>query len=60
MAKILKFECAPRQAPASTAATDRSADIVLFPGVRYERQAAPGATKPKRGKRNRDTIQLEG
>ena len=57
MAKILKFDRAPRAAPA---ATDRSADIVLFPGVRYERQTAPEAAKPKRGKRTRDTIQLEG
>jgi hypothetical protein len=58
MAKILKFECAPRAAPVSMATTERSADIVLFPGVRYERQT-PSA-KPKRGKRNRDTLQLEG
>jgi hypothetical protein len=58
MAKILKFDCAPRAAPASM--TDRSADIVLFPGVRYERQTAPEAAKPKRGKRIRDTLQLEG
>lgn len=37
-----------------------SAEIVLFPGVRYERQPESDEQKSKRGKRRRDTLELEG
>jgi hypothetical protein len=36
-----------------------SADIVIFPGVRYERLSETEASKTKKTKRTRDTLQLE-
>jgi hypothetical protein len=36
-----------------------SADIVIFPGVRYERPPEPETPKAKKGKPARDTLQLE-
>jgi hypothetical protein len=64
MATILEFISIPR--PASVPAviadgTAYSAEIVLFPGVRYERHAEPEtkSEKPARAKRRRDTLELE-
>ena len=62
MATILEFRSAPRPAASALAANGAimaSAEIVLFPGVRYERQETVGETKAKRGKRRRDTLELE-
>ncbi len=39
-------------------AAGASAEIVLFPGVRYERHAE-GDDKSKKSKRRRDTMELE-
>jgi hypothetical protein len=36
-----------------------SADIVLFPGIRYERHPEPNEPKPGKGKPRRDTLQIE-
>ncbi|ADJ22914.1 hypothetical protein Hden_1100 [Hyphomicrobium denitrificans ATCC 51888] len=36
-----------------------SADIVFFPGVRYERPEEPAAEKPKKSKPCRDTLDID-
>jgi hypothetical protein len=36
------------------------AEIVLFPGVRYERPVEKAKAKPKKSKRRRDTLELQG
>lgn len=63
MASILEFrqpalQC--RQVTGKTAGA-ASADIVLFPGVRYERwtEAQPETAKPKRRARRRDHLELD-
>lgn len=63
MASILEFrqpalQC--RQVTAKTAGA-ASADIVLFPGVRYERwtEAQPQPTKSRRNGRRRDRLELD-
>lgn len=60
MATILEFRSVPRPAPASVLAAHPalSAEIVFFPGVRYER-AEGGQDSAKRGKRRRDTLEFE-
>jgi hypothetical protein len=60
MATILEFRSAPRPAPASQLAIEpgQMAEIVLFPGVRYER-AEEEPAEPKRARRQRDTIEIE-
>jgi hypothetical protein len=63
MATILEFGSLPRPTtPSAFAATgaSASAEIVLFPGVRYEREPEKAESKPKRGKHRRDTLELEG
>jgi hypothetical protein len=63
MATILEFKIAPRPSAASVLAAysaGQSAEIVLFPGVRYERQVEQPGTKPGKSKRRPDTIDLEG
>jgi hypothetical protein len=63
MAIILEFRGVPRRKPASTRAPHRSgnlAEIVLFPGVRYERPVEKANAKPKKSKRRRDTLELQG
>ncbi|AHB49051.1 hypothetical protein W911_12565 [Hyphomicrobium nitrativorans NL23] len=63
MASILEFRSLPANAkPRSTAdGTRGTADIVLFPGVRYERMTedAEPAQKP-RGRARRDRLELDG
>jgi hypothetical protein len=62
MATILEFRSVARRKPASVPAPQRSghlAEIVLFPGVRYERPVEK-AKKPKKSKRRRDTLELQG
>lgn len=62
MATILEFRSAPRPTAASALAahSELSAEIVFFPGVRYERQdEADDAGKGTAGKRRRDTLELE-
>ncbi|WP_295559249.1 hypothetical protein [uncultured Hyphomicrobium sp.] len=63
MASILEFKqpalhC--RQMNGKTAGA-APADIVLFPGVRYERrtEAQPETAKPKRRARRRDHLELD-
>ncbi len=61
MATILEFKIAPKPSAASVLAAygaGQSAEIVFFPGVRYERQEGPEA-KPRKSKRRRDTLDLE-
>jgi hypothetical protein len=63
MATILEFRSLSRPAmPSAFAANGASisAEIVLFPCVRYERQPESDEQKSKRGKRRRDTLELEG
>jgi hypothetical protein len=62
MADILDFRRSAGRSSRRPSGT--SAEIVLFPGVRYERwETAPSqaaAEKPKRGRRTkRDTLDLE-
>lgn len=61
MATILEFKSAPRPAAASAFAAIQagiSAEIVFFPGVRYERHE-DGEANTKKAKRRRDTLELE-
>ncbi len=62
MATILEFKIAPKPSAASVLAAygaGQSAEIVFFPGVRYERHEEP-EEKPRKSKRRRDTLDLEG
>jgi hypothetical protein len=62
MATILEFKIAPRPSAASVLAAygaGQSAEIVFFPGVRYERQIEQPGTKPRKPKYTRDTSDLE-
>ena len=60
MATILEFPArvARVQSPTSEAARQSCADIVIFPGIRYERETE---TAPKRSRRarHRDLLELE-
>ncbi len=60
MATILEFPArvARVQSPNGEAHRQSCADIVIFPGIRYEREAEPA---PKRGRRarHRDHLELE-
>jgi hypothetical protein len=63
MATILEFRNQERSTTLPAFSANRasaSAEIVLFPGVRYERQTEKDEEKSKRGKRRRDTLELEG
>lgn len=60
MATILEFRAQSREAPVGAArSTSRTAEVVLFPGVRYERwgEAAPQPA-PRKGRR-RDTLEVD-
>lgn len=59
MATILQFKPQSRSIPA--AARARAAEIVLFPGVRYDRWAdgEPPTTKKSRPRRRRDIIRTD-
>jgi hypothetical protein len=62
MATILEFKTVPRPTVASVLAAHgagQSAEILLFPGVRYERRGETAEATPKKGKRKRDTLELE-
>jgi hypothetical protein len=59
MATIVEFRRPPRKRVGSAAGTEGSADIVFFPGVRYEREEPPEGQNRKKAKRRRDTLQLE-
>ncbi|MEW5963387.1 MAG: hypothetical protein AB1749_07465 [Pseudomonadota bacterium] len=61
MAHILEFQARLAcSAQAQKRDYGRSADIVIFPGVRYERAGASSqAATPKAHRRRRDTIELE-
>jgi hypothetical protein len=62
MATILEFKSVGRPSAASVLAaygTGQSAEIVFFPGVRYERQTETAETKQKKSKCRRDTLELE-
>jgi len=58
MTTIVEFRSPPRrrEPPLNPQA---SADIVIFPGIRYERHDEPDAAKPKRSKRPRDMLEIE-
>ncbi len=63
MATILEFKIAPKPTAASVLAAygaGQSAEIVLFPGVRYERHVEGPEAKIRKSKRRRDTLDLEG
>ena len=62
MATILEFRPATRQASVPQMKgrlATAPAEIVFFPGVRYERWTAPVETKPKRRSKKRDKIILK-
>lgn len=58
MATLIQLTFAPRPAStrATSAATRPSAEIILFPGVRYERAPAAKAAKPKRKRKARAIV----
>jgi hypothetical protein len=68
MAMILQFRSLTRPALASALAAQGPsgpAEIVLFPGIRYEQQIdeiaapLPVKSKPKKNKPKRDTIEID-
>lgn len=59
MATILEFRIRDSRATAPKADLRQScADIVIFPGIRYERSTEPLAKQSRRGRR-RDRLELE-
>jgi hypothetical protein len=60
MATIVEFRSTPRRTESLPVTTGGSADIVFFPGVRYERPAEPKIEKPMPGKASRDTLEIDG
>ncbi len=63
MATILEFKYVSRPTVASVLAAhgvSQSAEIVLFPGVRYERHVETEESKQKRGKPRHDKLELDG
>jgi hypothetical protein len=58
MATILSFQPGARQASDTPRASAHRAEIVLFPGVRYERLSEPPKPAKKRRAR-RDKIELQ-
>jgi hypothetical protein len=60
MATIVEFRASQsRYQTASRPAYGASAEIVIFPGVRYERWAEPAEAPSPRKKRPRDTIEID-
>ncbi|MGO4685952.1 hypothetical protein [Hyphomicrobium sp. 2TAF46] len=62
MATIIAFKTVPKPTAASVLAAygaGQSAEIVLFPGVRYERHAETQDKKPKKPRRGRDTLEID-
>ena len=64
MAKVIKFNRADeRTGPAPAADTPRrerraSAEIIIFPGVRYERWEEPAEARAGRRAKKRDRLEL--
>jgi hypothetical protein len=60
MATILEFRSDTEKIPVKAPRRRRrSAEIVIFPGVRYERHEDPPATQPRPGRSiERDTLKL--
>jgi len=59
MATILDFRSVDRPRGRRGGGTQaRTAEVVLFPGVRYERWTETAPTAKKRGRRTRDTIDI--
>lgn len=56
MTKVVEFRAASR--PRIVSNSGATAEVVLFPGVRYERWADEPADKRGRRARNRDTLEL--
>ncbi|MET0408952.1 MAG: hypothetical protein ABW006_11340 [Hyphomicrobium sp.] len=62
MATILEFKSVPRPTAASVLAVcdaSESAEIVFFPGVRYDRPADDGERKSATGRRHLEDPELE-
>lgn len=62
MATILRFKSAVASLPVRVSNSDRngSAEIIIFPGVRFERMEEPPAARPRgRRARERDTLSLD-
>ncbi len=62
MATILRFRAVGASMPPRLIKADRSrsAEIILFPGVRFERAVEERAVKPRsRRARERDTLKLD-
>ncbi|MBS0269047.1 MAG: hypothetical protein JSS54_08710 [Proteobacteria bacterium] len=62
MATIIAFKTVPKLTAASVLAAygaGQSAEIVFFPGVRYERHDETQGKKPKKPRRGRDTLEID-
>jgi hypothetical protein len=59
MATIVEFRRPPHRQTARAVRTNGPADIVFFPGVRYEREQQPEAPNRQKPKRPRDILHLE-
>jgi hypothetical protein len=58
MATILEFRQGERRNASRRSGSDTPAEIVFFPGVRYERWAEAPAPKQKKRARRRDRMEL--
>jgi len=59
MATIVEFRNAPRRTETLPVNAGGSADIVFFPGVRYERATESKAEKSTKGTPTRDKLEIE-
>ena len=60
MATIVEFRRRlPQRHTSRTVRASGPADIVFFPGVRYEREQQPERQNSKKTKRRRDILQIE-
>jgi hypothetical protein len=59
MASIVEFKRVGLYARPSPSAQRGSAEIVIFPGVRYERASDDKAEKPRRRTRRRDRLDFD-
>ncbi len=60
MAKIISFRASKDEAGKARRQKGRSAEIVIFPGVRYERwpEPAPQKAEPALGANSREALKL--
>ncbi len=58
MATILEFRATAKQNASGNTATRGGAEVIIFPGVRYERWEEPAPQKRTRAKPKRDRMEI--